>query len=431
MANRALITQAEKEYIHERKKAGESLGQISEHLHCSIETVRKWWRVGRDQDVVRARGRPRQGALSTYESRIAEKALECKRAHPHWGAKQVRLALQASLKLDQQQLPSNARLAVLFQQRCPEAVQKRERRRLAPPEVKVSHVHQRWQMDTKEGLRVGSERVNLQEIGDVYSGLQITSQALVSTIPSGWRHLTREEHQQVLRRAFSQWGLPEEVQTDHDGVFVNLQDPSFPSLFTLWLVGLGITHVLSRPHRPTDQAQIERAHRTQGDFVWKDQTFEHLIQLQQALDDHCQLYNQAYPSLAAHCHGKPPLLVFPSAFSTGRPYHPDLEWDSFDLQRVDAFLAQFVWTRKVAKNGIVFLANYYYYLGNHLNRQSVSIRFLPETRAFRFLRADGETILDRHIQGLEKDHIIGSIPAHIPLPFGFQYALPGLGGTIL
>ena len=431
MANRAPITQAEKQTIQERKITGESLGQISEDLDCSVETVRKWWRCGRDQRVVRARGRPRKGALSTYASRISEKALELKRAHPHWGAQRVKLALQTTLTLGQEELPSSARLAVLFRQRCPEAVQKRERRMLPPPSVKVSHVHQRWQMDAKEGLKVGSERVNLQEIVDVYSGLRITSQALVSAIPTGWRHLTREEHQQVLRLAFNRWGLPVEVQTDHDGVFVNLQDPSFPSLFTLWLVGLGITHVLSRPHRPTDQAQVERSHRTQGDFVWKDQPFDQLAQLQQALDEHGQLYNQAFPSQSAHCHGKPPLLAFPSAHSTGRPYHPDLEWDLFDLRRVDAFLAQFVWTRKVAKNGIVFLGNHYYYLGSPFKGQSVSIRFLPASRAFRFQRADGDTILDLPAQGLEIDHIIGSIPAHLPLPVGFQYALPGVGGTIL
>lgn len=431
MANRMSITQAEKQFIQERKTAGDSLKQISEHLHCSIETVRKWWRCGRDQRTVRARGRPRQGALSTYESRITEKALELKRAHPHWGSKRVKLELQTTLQPDQPELPSNARLAVFFQERCPQAVQKRERRMLPPPVLQVSHVHQRWQMDAKEGLEVGSERVNLQEIVDVYSGLRITSQALVSTISTGWRHLTREEHQQVLRQAFSQWGFPAEVQTDHDGVFVNLQDPSFPTLFTLWLVGLGVTHVLSRPHRPTDQAQIERFHRTQADFVWKDQSFEHLSQLQQALDEHCQLYNQVYPSQAAHCHGKPPLLAFPSAVSTGQPYHPGLEWDLFDLRRVDAFLAQLVWTRKVAKNGIVFLGNHYYYLGNNLKGQSVSIRFLPASRTFRFQRADGQTILDLPAQCLEMDHIIGSIPASIPLPFGFQYALPGVGGTIL
>ena len=202
MANRAPITLAEKQYIQEHKAAGESLRQISEDLHCSIETVRKWWRCSRDQRVVRARGRPRKGALSTYADRIADTALELKRAHPHWGAQRVKLDLQTALRLGQKELPSRARLAELFRERCPEALQKHERRMLPPPAVTVRHVHQRWQMDAKEGLRVGSERVNLQEIVDVYSSLRITSQALVSTLPTGWRHLTRAEHQQVLRLAF-------------------------------------------------------------------------------------------------------------------------------------------------------------------------------------------------------------------------------------
>jgi hypothetical protein len=71
----------------------------------------------------------------------------------------------------------------------------------------------------------------------------------------------------------------------------------------------------------------------------------------------CQwgLPNEQYPSQSAHCHGKPPLVIFPTASTTGRPYHPDLEWDLFDLNRVDAFLAERLWTHKVMKNGVVNL----------------------------------------------------------------------------
>jgi hypothetical protein len=240
----------------------------------------------------------------------------------------------------------------------------------------------------------------------------------------GWQHLHREHHQQALRQAFLQWGLPLEVQTDNDSEFSNLNDPSFPTLFTLWLVGLGIAHVLSRPHRPTDQPQIERNHRTQGDFVWNDQTFDHLELLQRALDHHRQLYNEQYPSEAAHCHGLPPLSVFPTAYSTGRPYHPNLEWDMLDLNRVDAFLTERIWTRKVAINGTVHLGDHYYILGRIWKSQPVSIRFLPGSRSFRFQAKDGSLILASPALGLEKEHLIGLIPANIPLPTGFQFSLP-------
>ena len=283
-------------------------------------------------------------------------------------------------------------------------------------------------MDAKEGLPVGGERVNVQEIRDIYSGLMITSQALVTTkLSGGARHLTRAEHQQVLRQAFCQWGMPLEVQTDNDAEFVNPTDPTFPSPFTLWLLGLGITHITSRPHRPTDQPQVERNHRTQGDFVWKDQSFAQVEQLQLALDQECLLYNTQYPSQAAHCQGLPPLALFPTAIFTGRPYHYDLEWDLFDLKRVDAFLAGLVWTRKVAINGTVHLGGFYYILGKKWIGQSVSVRFLPAARSFRFDCAHGDEITTLTAQGIRKGQLIGTLPAHLPLPVGFQFAFPYLG----
>jgi transposase-like protein len=425
MAQRAPITQAEKQVISERKAAGESLRQISGELGCSIETVRKWWRCARTGRKVGVRGRPKKGACSTYPEEVREKAIELKQAHPHWGPKKVKLEMKEEPWLREKKQPSPARLSALFKERCPEAVQVHQPRLVPTPDPRVKQVHQRWQMDAKEAIAVGTGRVNVQEIRDMYSGLMIASQAFAAPqTDKGWQHLHLAQHQQALRQAFNQWGLPLEVQTDNDGVFVNLVDPSFPTLFTLWLVGLGITHVLSRRKRPTDQAKVERNHRTQGGFAWKDQPFEQVDLFQLALDHHRQVYNEAYPSQAQHCHGQPPLLVFPTARSSGRLYHPDLEWDSFDLDRVDAFLAKQVWTRKVAHNGAVHLGDHYYLLGKKWKSRTVSVRFLPENRSFHFQSPDGFVDLVFPALGLEKDQLMGLFPAHLPLPAGFQYTFP-------
>jgi transposase InsO family protein len=371
------------------------------------------------------RGRPKKGACSTYPKEVREKAIELKQAHPYWGPKKVKVEMKPEPGLSGMKLPSPARLSALFKERCPEAVQVHQPRLLPPPDPTVRQVHQRWQMDAKEGIEVGAGRANIQEIRDIYGGLMVASQAFdAPQTDKGWQHLHLEQHQLALRQAFGQWGMPLEVQTDNDGVFVNLVDPGFPTLFTLWLVGLGITHVLSRRKRPTDQAKVERNHRTQADFAWKDQPFEKIGPLQQALDHHRQVYNEEYPSRAEHCNGHPPLSVFLTARSTGRPYHPDLEWEMFDLDRVDAFLAKQVWTRKVAVNGTVHLGNHYYILGKKWKSFSVSIRFLPGPRSFHFQSADGLLSLDLPALGLEKDQLIGLFPAHLPLPAGFQYVLP-------
>jgi transposase InsO family protein len=350
-----------------------------------------------------------------------------KKSHPHWGPESIKLELKQDATFSRQKLPSNARLSELFQQVCPECVQPRNQRITRPKQGGVKGPHQRWQIDTKEQVRVGSDFVSLLELRDLFTGLMIGSQAFITTTEKHWRRLSLAENQQALRQAFQAWGMPLEVQTDHDGVYINPNDHRFPSIFTLWLVGLGITHVTSRPYRPTDQGSIERNHRTLGDFAWKDQIFDQVGDLQQALDQHQQRYNQAYPSKAAHCQGCPPLVAFPEAGSTGHPYHPANEWDSFDLNRVDAYLAQFIWTRTISTNGRAYLGNQRYGLGRTYRGQKVSIRFLPAARTFRFESADGTVLKELPALGLAKEDILGFLPADLALPVGFQFCLPLVG----
>jgi transposase InsO family protein len=271
MTQRCALTEAEKQYIQQRKEMGISLGQIAQELHCSIETTRKWWRWLCKKKRPGLRGRPKRGTLSTFSQVLREKVVEVKKAHPHWGPISIKLELQHDPHWAPEALPSDAGLSSLFQQVCPEAVQPRQHRPTRPKKNAVQAAHQRWQMDAKEGVRVGHDWVTIQEIRDVFSGVMLAALAFVTTTAKRWRRLSLAEYQQVLRGAFQCWGLPLEVQTDHDGVFVVPKDPQFPSLFTLWLVGLGVTHVTSRPYRPTDQGAIERNHRTLGDFSWKDQ----------------------------------------------------------------------------------------------------------------------------------------------------------------
>lgn len=114
MGTRTPLTEAEKQYIYERKQAGISLRGVAEELECSPMTVRKWWRYQRDGKQPGPRGRPRLGVLGTYPTAVRETALTIKRAHPHWGPANVRLELKRQLDLGEEALPSCARLSALF-----------------------------------------------------------------------------------------------------------------------------------------------------------------------------------------------------------------------------------------------------------------------------------------------------------------------------
>jgi hypothetical protein len=433
MNTRVPLTEAEKDYIYERKHAGASLNQIAEEVGCAPITARKWWRHRRDGTHPQARGRPKRGELSTYPEAVRKAAVAIKRARPHSGPANVNLELKQQLQLTDEELPSHSRLSALFKAQCPEAVQPRQRYhyRQKPPPV-AKYPHQLWQVDSKEAIRFGDEaKATALNIRDPKGALIIASRVFKTTTPRGWRKLTREEVQDVLRGAFTEWGLPEQIQTDREDVYIGAPQAPFPTLFTLWLAGLGITHVVSRNHKPTDQAAVERTHRTLGDLVWKDTYFDELEPLQQALDATRYRYNHEFPVQAADCKGRPPLIVYPHARHSGRPFHPDFEWLLFDLNRVDRYLSTFVWTRQVWSNGKVSVGGHQYSVGKAYAAQTISVRFIPDSRSFRFQAKDGSFIVERPALGLDKETIIGRIPVTVSDLLCFQLPLPLQWGMIL
>lgn len=428
MVTRAPLTEFEKQYISMRKQQRATLPEIADELHCATATTRKWWRMQREQALPQPRGRPAAGILSTYPARVRQQAVALKRAHPHWGPANVQLELQQQLSLRVEQLPSLARLSALFKAECADAVQPRQHQQYpAQPPAAVSRPHQRWQIDGKEKVALAHGAIaTLLNIRDPAGALMIGSQAIITTTAKAWRKVTLPEVQQALRLAFSQWGCPLEVQSDHEVVYVGSPESVFPSLFTLWLAGLGLTHIVSRARRPTDQPQVERGHRTLGDMAWKDEPPQTLEQLQGLLDARRHRYNHLLPVQAADCAGRPPLLVYPWALHSGRPFQPELEWAVFDLQRVDAFLARQVWTRQISASGNVGLGNHLYYLGRSHLQQTVSVQFLPARRTFRFQTADGSLISERPAVGLEQADLIGFQPI-MSITVPFQLPLPLLG----
>lgn len=428
MVRRRALTEEEKEYIRVRKEGGVSLGEIAKELGCSREVVKKWWRYHRTGQKARRVGRPKKGPLSSYPTTVRDKAVEIKQKHPHWGPANVKLELKSALQVSEKELPSTSSLSALFKTACAEAVQARHRQ--AYPErapCRVTWPHQRWQIDGKERVSIGErDLATILDIRDPAGALMIAAQAILTTTAKGWRKVNLREVQATLRAAFAEWGLPLEIQTDHEVVYTGSPTVDFPSHFTLWLIGLGLTHVTSRNRRPTDQPQVERNHRTLADLAYKDEHFDSLDHLQATLDDRRDRHNTEFPTQAAQCQGRPPLVVYPWASHSGRVYHPALEWDLFDMARVDEFLAQQVWTRLVNDIGCAVIGNHFYYLSLSLRRQTVSVRFVQDTRAFRFQLADGSFIRDWPAVGLNKEDLIGFIPVDA-LPFNFQLPLPLLG----
>jgi hypothetical protein len=428
MPNRSPLSAEEQAYLIRRKQSGATHQAVADELQCAWETVRKHWQRHRRGRVAAKRGRPKRGVLSTYPPPVRAKAVDLKQAHPHWGPANVRIELQKCLQLTEPALPSPARLAALFKAECPQAVQPHQRGlfRQAPPGP-ARQPHQRWQLDAKERVRLtDGTQVTVLEARDPAGGLMIISQVWVtpSAGGGGCRKLSLREIQASLRLAFTRWGRPLEIQTDHEGVYVGAIGIDFPSLFTLWLAGLGITHVLSRHRRPTDQPQAERQHRTAGDMVWKDDPGATPAELQARLDACHQRYHLELPVRAARCQGQPPLVCRPWAAHSGRTFDPAVEAELFDLGRVGTFLAQLAWRRKVSSQGTISLGHQVYAIGRLNAGEELAIHFLPDTWMFQFTASNATVIAKLPAQGLSWADLLGAEVAASQAPTQpYQFAL--------
>jgi hypothetical protein len=115
-------------------------------------------------------------------------------------------------------------------------------------------------MDFKIGIALPNGRqVNLHTVRDPFGAACIGAVAHdAGKTGRRPRQITMEQARYTLRRCFAFWNtLPERLQTDNQtGLTPVRQSNDFPTVFTLWLVGLGVEHVFIR-RRPALGLSVE------------------------------------------------------------------------------------------------------------------------------------------------------------------------------
>ena len=79
----------------------------------------------------------------------------------------------------------------------------------------------------------------------------------------------------------------------------------------------------------------------------------------------------------------------------------------FDLERVDAYLAEWRWRRTVDARGQISLANHNYRVGSTYQGQSISVQFDPTSRMFVGQQADGQEVRRWSVPDVEPGYIRG------------------------
>jgi transposase len=385
-ATRATHLQQRQEMVR-LAEAGQSYRAVAAQTGVSFWTARKWIRRAKQgglAGLVSPMGRPAAGSMAGLDPLVRYVALRRKCQHPTWGAAYVVKKMSEQAELKKKVLPSPITLwrywrsfgDRLFPRRHPPVP------KLAPAGV----AHGVWQLDAKESVLVpGVGVVTFDQARDEFGRASVMHRVHPAEKPDqAVVKLTTPQVQQDCRIAFTEWGLPDAIQTDHATIYVDADPTPFPTVLDLWWVGLGITHQFIPVHTPQRNGSVERSHRTLDERSLVEQHFAGADQLQTHVDADWHELNAECPSRAKGCHGQPPLVAHPELLTPRRPYRPEWEIDLFDLDRVDAYLAGQIWLRTVSSVGQVTLGGYRYGLGKAWATQAVSIQFEPGQRQFCF-----------------------------------------------
>lgn len=375
-------------------QAGQSQQAVADQFGVSFWTARKWIRRARQGGLaalVTDWGHPETGPLAGFDPQVRYVALRLKCQHPTWGGVYVVKKMGERPSLQGKALPGATTVWRYWRSFGDRLFPRRQ-----APEPKwplAGVVHGVWQMDAKESVPVpGVGTVTFNQARDEFGRATVmhrihpAEQAEQKTVK-----LTSAQVQQDCRIAFTQWGLPDAIQTDRASIYVDADPTPFPTLLTLWWVGLGIEHHLIPRHTPRRNGTVERSHRTLNERTLIGQAFQGADHLQTQVDADWDELNAECPSRARGCHGQPPLVAHPELLVPRRPYRPEWELDLFDLKRVDTYLVAQTWLRTVSQAGQVALGGYRYGLGRAWAEQIVSIRFEAEQRQFVFTQVRPDT----------------------------------------
>jgi transposase InsO family protein len=419
--------------FYARHQAGETYVAIAKGAGVSRECVRYWCRRQRaGGDGCNQYQRGAKGLLSEFAPVVRYVILRLKLAHPRWGRNRLWFHLGQRSSLRGSKLPDEVQIGRYLHQwlrfRRPRKRQAAARERPDPP----TEVHQQWQLDfktdieLKDGTLVSMHTVR-DPVGEACLTAHLFAHARVHQLPE---RVPFEQARTTVRLCAARWGtLPDEVQTDSESTLVSTGQDAFPSTFTLWLAGLGIRHRVIRSGRPTDNAEVERCHRTVHDYAVVGQEKYPLPQLQERVDHAIDELLAELPSRAEGCAGRPPLQAHPDLLQARHPFRPEHELAHFDLHRVDAYLATFVWSRKVGRTGQICIGgrHHYYSVGRAYAGHEVFVRFDPTDRHFVFYTDPDQ--LDHEIGRRPARHLTveeltglaawpdGLLPQQLPLPF--------------
>jgi hypothetical protein len=203
----------------------------------------------------------------------------------------------------------------------------------------------------------------------------------------------------MFRRVFTRWGLPQAVRVDNGYPWGTPRD--LPTELALWLIGLGLEVIWNPPAQPRKNAKVERCQGVAA--AWAEpHACADPAQLNDHLDWACQTQRQDYPSIR----GSSRVDAYPQLLVARRPYQPSQEPGLWELDRVDQWLSERVWLRRVGQTGVISMYGHRRSLGRTYRGQEVVVRFARPSRFWVVADEAGEILAQFLAWELSRDRIL-------------------------
>lgn len=309
------------EFVALASQDGANVSLLAQRFGISRPTAYKWLaRHSTGQpDACADRSRKPLSSPSRSADATEQLVLHARDQHPAWGGRKLR---QFLANAGHKTIPSASTITEILrrhQRLGPRAGVPRDWQRFEHPSP-----NDLWQMDFKGHIAMTDDRrCHPLTVLDDHSRYAL---GLVACPDE-----TFETVRQSLIPIFRRYGLPARMLMDNGAPWGD-QGGQPLTIFTIWLIRLGIRISHGRPYHPQTQGKDERFHRTLKAEVLTRHTLAGLDDSQRRFDDWRQIYNRDRPHEA---------LAMATPITRYRPSPraypetlPPLEYDSTDTVRI-------------------------------------------------------------------------------------------------
>lgn len=337
-----------KDFVCLARQGDISLSELCRRFEISRPTGYKWLERAKDGEPLNDRSRKPHSSPGKVSEAIEDLVLSMRIKHPAWGGRKIRARL---LKLGHKSVPHPSTITDILR-----------RNGLIKPEESIKHkAFQRFEMDSPNQLWQMDFKgyFNLTEGGQCHPLTAIDDHSRFLVGLAACPDQRRGTVQDRLTRIFREHGLPDRMLMDNGSPWGDSADVRH-TIFTAWLIRLGIKVSHGRPYHPQTQGKDERLNRTLKDEVLSRNRLDNLDACQKEFDDWRDIYNYERPHDSLNM--ETPSTRYKASSKAFPEYLPPVYYDNDYV------------VRKVDQSGKIYFKNRIFRVGKAFREQPIGIK---------------------------------------------------------